>query len=100
MVTHSNSGFSSKPSTSQAFESPSSGYTDLSALAPKAFDAPLGESMAGGNLVTDRPSNGLPGSSSEQTAGIHLEDIPALESGASQDYTHNVDNGGFGSWDD
>ena len=60
-------GFSNEPSCGQSFEKTSSGYTDMSGIAPKDFFAPLSESMAAGNTV-NTPENGLTGSTSEQTA--------------------------------
>lgn len=50
---------------------------DLSSLA-KGWPA-YGASMAAGNTVTEgHPSNGLPGSPSEQTADVSSHDTPEL----------------------
>ena len=89
MATSGNSGsFPSRPSTGQAFTSHSSGYSDLSALAPSDPFAPLSESEAGGNTVNSS-ENGAPGSTSEQTENSPDRTV-TLDEGATHDYTNHV----------
>lgn len=78
-----------EPSTGQSFSETSKGYSDLASLAPKDFNAPLGESMAGGNMETVI-TNGLPGTSSEQSSDIAHHSVPGLDQVPVKKYTHDV----------
>lgn len=84
----SSNSFSSRPSTSQGFTPKSSGFTDLSSLAPEDPFAPLGESMAGGGTVASA-QNGANGTPSEQSQG-NPDRTPTLDEGATHDYTNHV----------